>query len=51
MKTFKIILEDKNGNRKEERVRKMTFPEAASFAYHLRSISGSEFEILSIVKI
>lgn len=51
MKHYRITLEDKSGNRKEKVVKKMTFPEAASVAYYMRNITGSDFEILSIIKI
>ena len=51
MKHYRITLEDKSGNRKEKVVKKMTFPEAASAAYYMRNINGSDFEILSIIKI
>ena len=50
MNKYKIVLKNKDGVEKVQHVKKLTFPEAVSVAYHTRSTSGMDFEILSVSK-
>lgn len=49
-KSYKIILENKDGKKLTESVSVLTFPEAVHHAYFLRSQRSFEYEIISIKK-
>lgn len=48
MKLYKIVLRKPNGKNVTKNVERLSFPEAASHAYLLRTKIGLDFDIISV---
>lgn len=48
MKLYKIVLRNSTGETIIENIERISFPEAASYAYLLRTQKGLDFDIVSV---